>query len=157
MRISRPLMFMQMAEAASRRSTCFRRNVGCIIVDGHVPVSIGYNGPPSGDQHCTGKNCADPDRGCTRALHAEANAISRLPRGAILSCLDLYTTESPCLKCAELIIQTAPISSLYYIHQYRITEGIDLVAKHMPVWRITPAGHLINHATGELIEEQSHA
>jgi dCMP deaminase len=152
MRISRELMFMEMAMVASKRSTCFRRNVGALIVHGHVPISIGYNGPASGEPHCTGKDCAPPGKGCVRALHAEANAIDQLPVGAgDFEILSMYTTESPCPECAIKIMQSA-IRRLYYTHLYRLTDGVDMVARHMPVYRITPAGHLINHKTGELVD-----
>lgn len=45
--------FLQMAELASRRATCLRRSVGCVIVDrmNHV-LSTGYNGVAKGLPHC---------------------------------------------------------------------------------------------------------
>ena len=53
MRIDRHEYFLQMAELVATRSTCFRRSVGCVLVDklSHV-CATGYNGRPSGMPHC---------------------------------------------------------------------------------------------------------
>lgn len=149
-RISRPVMFMQMAEAASRRSTCFRRSVGALLVtlsDANI-VSVGYNGPPSGDPHCTGATCPT-NHVCTRALHAERNAIERCQSREALG---MYVTESPCLECAKLILADNRIHQLAFMHLYRDPAGLNELLPYMPVWRITPSGYVTNHATGELIE-----
>src|SRR6478735_9399371 len=99
-RISRDLMFMMMAEAAARRSTCRRLNVGAILVDdNNNPIGVGYNGPPAGEPHCHGVECGIPS--CTRAVHAELNAIRRA-RAAGFKCFEvstLYVTNSPCEHC----------------------------------------------------------
>jgi dCMP deaminase len=151
-RISRHQMWMQMAEIASRRSTCMRRNVGCIIVKDNNIVSLGYNGSPPGQPHCLGKLCVPPTvLGCQRAIHAEWNAINRLPEGLTRD-LVMYSTESPCSVCANKIITFDAFKELYYTHLYRDTEGVDRLALHMPVFRITPSGWLISHKTGELID-----
>ncbi|MDE6327017.1 MAG: cytidine deaminase, partial [Duncaniella sp.] len=50
----------------------------------------------------------------------------------------LYITASPCLDCAKLIIQ-AGIKRVVFDEFYRITDGIDLLARagveisHIPV------------------------
>lgn len=56
MRGSRPSTdeyFLKMAELVAVRSTCFRRAVGCVLVDSakHV-LSTGYNGVAKGLPHC---------------------------------------------------------------------------------------------------------
>ena len=83
MRISRDLMFMMMAEAAARRSTCRRLNVGAILTYQNNVVSIGYNGPPPGEPHCYGGDCGVPM--CTRSIHAEFNAIVRAADAGLIS------------------------------------------------------------------------
>ncbi|MPM48970.1 hypothetical protein SDC9_95697 [bioreactor metagenome] len=40
----------------------------------------------------------------------------------------MYVTTAPCLECAKLIIQ-AGIKRLVYRDNYRITDGIDLLAR----------------------------
>lgn len=49
--------FMELAHHVSRRSTCFRRCVGAVIVkDKHV-LATGYNGVPRGLIHCIHTGC----------------------------------------------------------------------------------------------------
>lgn len=150
-RISRQSMFMRMAEAAALRSTCFRRSVGAILVSNNNVVSIGYNGPPAGEPHCTGKNCPTSD-GCNRAIHAEANAIKRCTHPTPFHVhTDLYTTESPCSSCAELIT-TSGIRAVYYQNEYRLRRPIDfLLACGIAVFRVTPSGYIIDCSNGELV------
>lgn len=52
-RLSRDEWGMAMASVTSKRSTCCRRNVGCVLVDrdGHV-IATGNNGVASGQPHC---------------------------------------------------------------------------------------------------------
>jgi dCMP deaminase len=149
-RISRHTMFMDIAHVVSRRSTCFRRSIGAVLVYKNNIYSIGYNGPAAGEPHCIGLGCMpDGQLGCKRALHAEANAIDRCP--SPIGCT-MYTTESPCLMCAELIIDSK-ISAMYYTHLYRVTEGADRVAQLIPVFRVTPSGYVVDHITGEIVNE----
>lgn len=154
-RISRHTMFMQMAEVASRRSTCFRRNVGAIITRENVPISIGWNGAPAGEPHCIGNACVPPGQtGCTRAVHAEVNALKRIPNGMWeMGPFSMYVTESPCPHCARSILESQ-IMDVYYLNEYRLVEGIDtLIGGGVRVWRVTPSGYLINRRTNELMEE----
>ena len=52
MRISRSEMLMEMAFTVAKRGTCSRLQVGAVISrDGRI-ISMGYNGAPSGLQHC---------------------------------------------------------------------------------------------------------
>lgn len=144
-------MFMQIAEVVSRRSTCFRRNVGAVVVENKKFLSIGYNGPPSGEPHCTGVGCADPRMGCQRAVHAEVNALDRTP---VISHdpWSMYVTESPCPTCAEAIIKS-PVEDVFFLHLYRLTAGVELLmSKGVMVWRMTPSGYITNYRTGELVD-----
>lgn len=141
-------MFMMMAEAASQRSTCYRRSVGAVIVQGSNVISIGYNGPKAGEMHCTGQNCTGSG-GCARAVHAEDNAISRAT--VPLAGARMYVTESPCVSCANQVILNG-ISEVYYLNEYRIVEGIHfLIAAGVKVKRMTPSGYIIDYASNELV------
>jgi dCMP deaminase len=151
-RIGRHQMLMQIAEVVSRRSTCFRRNVGCVITASHNIVAIGYNGPASGEPHCTGNGCADPVRGCQRAIHAEKNALDRI---AMKDVCDgrMYVTESPCPHCAKEIIDSGSIHEVFYLHEYRLAEGRVLIMRAgIKLYRMTPSGYIIDVATGDLVE-----
>jgi dCMP deaminase len=149
-RIGRHQMFMQIAEVVSRRSTCFRRNVGAVIVERNNIIGVGYNGPASGEAHCTGNGCAHPVNGCQRAVHAEANALDRA--SGRIGQWSMYVTESPCPACAEAIADS-DIANVYFLHLYRLTYGLELLqSKQINLWRMTPSGYITNYATGELVE-----
>lgn len=150
MRISRDLMWMMMAEAAARRSTCRRLNVGAILIYDNDVVSVGYNGPPSGEPHCYGGDCGIPS--CTRSIHAEHNAIVRACEKGFeyFDAATLYTTNSPCEKCFN-VIQAYHIKRVVFKDEYRISQ--HLKADHgIQVEKITPSGYLTDFVTGRLVE-----
>jgi dCMP deaminase len=155
-RITRDQAFMQTAEVWSRRSTCMRRNVGAVIVVNNRIVSIGYNGAPPGEPHCDGKTCVPPGLlGCTRAIHAEVNAIDFLPAQFNLAPKHLYITESPCPACAAKIIAGPVVKnflSVTFLHEYRVDSGIKtLIIGGITVQRMTPSGYLV----AKVIEKNS--
>ena len=49
--------FMGLARHVARRSTCFRRNVGAVIVKDKHLIATGYNGVPRGITHCIHTGC----------------------------------------------------------------------------------------------------
>ena len=124
-------MLMLMAECAAKRTDCRRaqKGVGAVIASGGRSVSSGYAGPVSGAPSCSdaGCNLAEP---CTRTVHAELNAILFAARAGVatLGCT-MYSTTSPCIRCAEAIIQ-AGISRLVYREAYRDVGGLDLLRTH---------------------------
>ena len=62
-------------------------------------------------------------------LHAEANAITKVAKSGNSSAgATLFVTASPCAECAKLIIQ-AGIRRVVYRDAYRLTDGIDLLAR----------------------------
>src|SRR5690606_13261195 len=100
--------------------------VGCLVVKDEAIISDGYNGSPKGMDN----NCED-DEGNTlpRILHAEANAITKLAKSTISSIgATLYTTVSPCIECAKMIIQ-CEIDRVVYINEYRKPDGLELLKK----------------------------
>ncbi len=113
-RISWDEYFMSMAELASKRSTCLRRQVGAVIVKEHQVLSTGYNGAPKGLPNCCDINsCLRRELGIPsgerqelcRAVHAENNAITQCAVNGV-SCKGgtLYVTASPCTMCTKQII-----------------------------------------------------
>lgn len=151
-RISRDQMFMMMAEVAALRSTCRRLSVGAILVDqDHNFVSMGYNGPPSGEPHCTGNDCGHPS--CTRASHAEMNAIERAdfdhseepPRS-----LTLYVTNSPCEGCWFKIVNSDLIGRVVFKNEYRISDHLK-VDYGIKIEKITASGYVTDFLTGRLV------
>jgi len=121
----RPSMFhfyMTMAHLLSYRSTCDRLKVGAIITsfDLEQVYAIGYNGNASElDNSCDSSrpgNC-----GC---IHAEENAMIKCSikdKNKIL-----FVTDSPCLKCVKLIINSG-FSWVYYMRPYRKTTPLAVL------------------------------
>lgn len=112
-RINSDEYFLEMCKLISLRGTCFRRKVGCVLVDKHrFVLATGYNGVPRGMRHCTGDTkcpAADAPSGtmldACQATHAEINAL--------IQCKDtqsihsLYCTAFPCIQCIKAILNTS--------------------------------------------------
>jgi dCMP deaminase len=118
---------MSLVQETARRSTCLRRQVGCVLLNerGHV-LATGYNGVAAGLPHCNevtyasgiphepleyGNSCLGAKApsgqqldGC-QAIHAEQNAL--------LQCKDVYeihtayVSASPCMTCVKLLLNTS--------------------------------------------------
>lgn len=154
-RITRHQMFMDMAFTAAKRSTCSRANNGAILVCDNNVVSIGYNGPPSGQPHCLGDQCLNPGRsGCQRSLHAEQNAITRARQP--LDGATLYCTMTPCfLLCAPMIVKSG-IRRVFYAQPYRDMSSVDyMLQSGVNVFRLTLNGDVIDEATGSILDGDS--
>lgn len=140
--------YMKMAKIWSTNSYALRKKVGAIVVKDNRIVSDGFNGTPAGfeneceyygrcDHKCTNlfdNNCetCNERQLITKnyVLHAEANAILKAAKygGIGLEGATLYTTLSPCIECAKLIIQSG-ISKVIYNEKYRDTSGLDLLKR----------------------------
>ena len=118
--------YLRMARIWAENSYCQRRQVGALIVKDKMIISDGYNGTPAGFE-----NVCEDNNGVTKpyVLHAEANAITKIARsGNNSDGATLYVTASPCIECAELIIQSG-IKRVIYGEHYRLTDGIDLLKR----------------------------
>jgi dCMP deaminase len=125
-------IFMNTAIDLGKRSTCDRGQIGCVITRNHRIISTGYTGSPSGDPHCDeiGHDIDSRTGGCIRTLHAEMNAIARAARDGIsLYGSTLYTTVSPCISCAKLIL-AAGIQQVLYNELYRDPIGYEFLKNH---------------------------
>lgn len=117
-RPSREQVLMEVAQLIARRSTCQRRHVGAILTLDSRIISMGYAGAPAGARHC-GFDVCDVNLPCTRTIHAEANAIAFAARhGVPTDGSELYSTASPCIDCAKLII-SAGVRHVFYLEEYR--------------------------------------
>lgn len=125
MRVSRDQMLMMIAHIASIRGTCNRLSVGAVLAFEARPVSLGYNGAPSGKPHCD--NSCNDHKPCTNTIHAEDNALKWArafgidPRGGTL-----YITDSPCRSCAEKIA-SAGVSRVVYDRAYRDLSPLNIL------------------------------
>lgn len=152
MRISRHQLWMGMAEVLTRRSTCYRGNVGAILVSDNDVVSCGYNGPAAGRDHCQGNECPLAEGSCTRSYHAEYNALMRAAAKTQRTWLDnctLYCTSAPCRPCAELIV-ASKVACVFFRNYYKTPDGLDLLKseKQPLLYRLTPSGYKVNERTG---------
>lgn len=148
---------MQMAEIAAMRSTCFRANVGAILVCEGNPISMGYNGSAPGEEHCTGNDCPrGPTGGCVISKHAEENALLR-GIGPVISGrpnIHLYCTYSPCISCSTMIVEYG-VSRFFFMHRYRIVEGLQKILGNMEAFQITPSGTIIRERDRVIVEAES--
>ena len=60
-------------------------------------------------------------------LHAEQNALIKMAKSSeSIDGAELFCTHSPCPDCSKMIAQ-AGVKKVYYRHEYRITDGIDVL------------------------------
>ena len=120
--------FIKVAEEFQKHSTCCRLKVGCVIVKNNRILSTGYNGVPSGMQHCEDvfkdkmNDCnfreIHHEFSSNYELHAEQNAISfAVKNGINLTGADIYVTTFPCHDCLKLI-KACGIYKIYYKDSY---------------------------------------
>lgn len=113
--------YMGMAREASKRSTCLARRQGAVLVSatGHV-IAIGYNGAPSRFPHP--EKCERLRRGmesseglsCCNDSHAEENCIVHAAlNGADPSGGTLFTLNSPCHRCARMLINAGIVRIVF--------------------------------------------
>jgi dCMP deaminase len=128
--------FMDIAALVARRSTCLRRDVGALLVRDRRILATGYNGAPSGLQHCLDRGCLREHLGVPsgerhelcRGLHAEQNAIIQAAlHGVSVKGAHLYCTNHPCVICVKMIIN-AGIVKITYRDGY-----LDQMAKEMSI------------------------
>lgn len=120
--------FMEIAKVVALRSNCSRRKVAAVIVkDGRI-ISTGYNGTPRGIKNCMEGGCprcnssAPSGAALDECLcsHGEENAIVQAAyHGIRIKDATLYTTFSPCLMCAKMIIN-AGIREVVYHESYSV-------------------------------------
>ena len=142
-RIDKNNYYLDIAEAALKRSTCLRRCFGAIIVKNDEIISTGYNGAPRGRKNCTDLGyCMREKLGIPRgeryelcrSVHAEENAIiSASRRDMIDASLYLvgknYNDKSyvenarPCAMCKKTIIN----SGIKYIYVRNTKEDYTVI------------------------------
>lgn len=118
--------FMKIAEVVSERSTCARKRVGAVVAkDKHI-IATGYNGAPRGLPHCTEVGCQIENNHCVRTTHAEQNAVIQCAlHGVSSNGATLYSTASPCLICAKILVN-AGIKRVVFKEKYGEQAAIEL-------------------------------
>lgn len=142
---------MALSLVTSERSTCCRRQVGCVLTNkmGHV-IATGFNGVAAGMAHCNdyveqeeefengvphnlvkyyanaceGANSPSGTNldGC-KAIHAEQNALLQCKNPyEIKNC---FVTTSPCITCVKLLLNTT-CQNIYFLDSYPHSEAREL-------------------------------
>jgi len=121
---------IETATSWAEMSSCKKKQVGSVISRNDRIISVGYNGSIpknlSSSKELTDNNCEDKD-GNTKShiLHAEYNAIMFLVREQVsLANTTIYLTTKPCMKCAELILNTG-ITKVFYKNNNKANDGLD--------------------------------
>lgn len=123
--------FMGIAQMVASRSNCIKRHVAAVIVKDKRIVSTGYNGTPRGVKNCSEGGCprcnnfADSGSKLDECVcsHGEENAIVQSAyHGISIKGTTLYTTFSPCLICAKMVVN-AGIVEVVYNQDYPVQEA----------------------------------
>ncbi|MCK5285624.1 MAG: cytidine/deoxycytidylate deaminase family protein [Candidatus Pacebacteria bacterium] len=129
--------FMKMAFLIKDRSTCLRRSVGAISVKDKKILTTGYNGAPSGMEHCLDIGCKRQELNIPsgeraelcRGVHAEQNCIIQAAfHGVSLKGATLYITNQPCSICAKMVIN-AGFKRIVYCDPYDDKLSLEILEK----------------------------
>lgn len=138
--------FMKLANEVATRTTCLRRPVGAVIVKDRRILATGYNGVPSGLQHCGVTGCLREQLGVPsgqrheicRGLHAEQNAIIQAARHGInIDGAAIYINTQPCVVCAKMLIN-AGISEVIYQNPYPDELAMSMLQEAGMKMRVFP-------------------
>ena len=126
-RPSKHTYFLEIASTVAKRSTCARRQVGCVLVDQYDQIlATGYNGVAKGLPHCTDEPCSGAGLpsgtglSLCMAIHGEANALIQCR--AINDIVTCYCTASPCVNCIRMLLNT-PCYSIVFLEEYPHPES----------------------------------
>jgi dCMP deaminase len=121
--------FKEIVLATAKRSPCERLKVGCLLVYDNRIIAQGYNGFLPGCPH----DSIIRDNHEQATVHAEQNAICDCAkRGVSCNKAIAYITHYPCLICIRLLLASG-ISKIYYVHEYKKDELVDIFAKQKQV------------------------
>lgn len=129
--------FMAIATQVAGRSTCLRRATGAVLVKDKRILSTGYNGVPSGLEHCEVVGCLREQRGIAsgshhelcRGIHAEQNAVIQAARyGIAIDGASVYCTHQPCVLCAKILLNSG-VKDIIYREAYPDPLSAELLAE----------------------------
>ena len=125
---------MDVVDIIARRSTCLRKHVGAVITIDHRILSHGYNGVPSGQEHCCDtKQCLKDMAGTEEykvCVHAEQNAICQCAkRGLALEGATVYVNADICITCAKLMVSSGIARCVVKRDHKGTSDGAGLLIK----------------------------
>lgn len=107
--------FKEIVNVTSKRSSCNRLHVGCLLVKDNRIISQGYNGFLPG---CPHKSIIKNNHE-QATVHAEQNAICDCAkRGTSCDNSIAYITHYPCIICTRLLLASG-IKEIKYIEDYK--------------------------------------
>jgi dCMP deaminase len=111
--------FMMVAYMISKRSSCKKINVGCVVVDNNKNIiTTGYNGHVAGGEHRSIERNGHEQM----TIHSETNAIAIAgKKGASVYGATAYVTHYPCINCAKILIASG-IKKIIYDCEYKPDE-----------------------------------
>ena len=113
---------LAITDAARQKSHCVRRKVGAVIFKDKYIVATGFNGVPSGFDHCSvcygGERVSGHGLDGLPCIHAEENAVAQCARRGV-SCEGgiMFVSIMPCNRCLLKAIQ-AGIKAIYCHEAY---------------------------------------
>lgn len=119
---------LRAAQAYAETSYAVRLQVGAVIVNQLTdqPVSAGWNGMPPGEPNICEHEVDGQLISKDTVVHAEINALSKIPPKLPRDFLTLFVTDSPCPVCAKRIAVEG-IRQVIFTRRYRLDEGIKIL------------------------------
>jgi dCMP deaminase len=131
--------FMGVAKVIAKRATCDRGRMGCVIARDSQLLVTGYVGSPVGLPHCDDeghlmKEVLNEDgkisKHCVRTIHGEQNALCQAAKlGVSIKGGTLYTTLTPCVVCAKMLINAGIKRIVCEKRYHRGAESEELFRK----------------------------
>ena len=117
-------IYMELAHALAKRSTCERLNVGTVITstDYRKVLAVGYNGNAAGLPN----RCDRTDAGNCGCLHSEENAVINCDSPRAME-KHVFVTHLPCVGCAKRLINLGGVKKIFYRTNYRSTDSIEIL------------------------------
>lgn len=162
-RLSWDEVFMNLASIISKRSSCKFHEAGVVFVDkNHKIISLGYNGPTTGDYHCLEVGCAKVDGdpktkklSRCRGAHAEINGIINAQDSTRLRGSTAYTLLFPCYDCLKAFNNAGVAEIVYSLEYKRIKSGGENYEEENEAWELAERrGIKIRKYEGKLVGDE---
>jgi dCMP deaminase len=117
-------IYMSLAHALAKRSTCSRAKVGTVVTstDFRKVLAVGYNGNATGLANC----CDRDEPGNCGCLHSEENAVINCDAPRATTKL-VFVTMLPCSMCAKRLINLGGVQQIFYDVEYRSRDSLALL------------------------------
>ena len=121
--------FMSIALLVSKRSSCHRLHVGCVLVQNNRIISSGYNGHLPNTKH----RSVIRNNHEQMTVHAEVNSIIDCAKRNISTNNAIaYVTHYPCLNCFKTLI-SGGIKKIIYNENYKNDPLVKELSKELNI------------------------